>query len=71
MQTKKFQEGVNYCTKVLDIDDGLVEPRIIRGECYLALDEYEKAQNDFKTAHDADSQNQRVRNALILDNRRL
>jgi DnaJ family protein C protein 3 len=57
---KKYNEAISFASKVLELDPDLNEPRIIRGEAYLEIDEFEKAKNDFKAAHDQDRQNQRV-----------
>ncbi len=58
--TKKHDNAITYCSKVLDINFDFMEARILRGESYLAKDEFEAAKNDFRTVHEADRQNQRV-----------
>jgi DnaJ family protein C protein 3 len=58
--TKKFDNAIQYCSKVLEIQDAFLEARIIRAECYLAKDEFEKAKNDFQQAYESDRENERV-----------
>jgi tetratricopeptide (TPR) repeat protein len=60
IQTKAHDKAIDYCTRALAIEDGLIDALIHRGEAYLATEEYEKAKADFGKGHEADRQNERV-----------
>ena len=66
---KRYEKALKYCTLALKENEnqGLILAN--RADCFLSMDEFEKAKNDFKKAHDMDNQNQRVRlyyNTIIL-----
>jgi DnaJ family protein C protein 3 len=63
--TKNYEEAIKYCSRVLDIQEELLEARILRAESYLARDEFERAKNDFQQAYESDRQNQRVLSILM------
>ena len=57
---KRFEKALKMCSAVLQLDENNGEAFANRGDAYLSMDEFEKAKHDFKSAHDTDSQNQRV-----------
>jgi tetratricopeptide (TPR) repeat protein len=62
---KNYENAINFCSKVLNIQEELLEARILRAESYLAIDEFEKAKNDFQQAYESDRQNERVVSCLF------
>ena len=62
---KRFEKALKMCSNVLEIDERNGEAFANRGDAYLTMDEFEKAKHDFKSAHDIDSQNQRVLSLLL------
>ena len=62
---KQYEKALKFCNLALKFDENQAEILANRADCFLSMDEFEKAKNDFKKAHDMDTQNQRVRLSLI------
>lgn len=56
---KRYEKALKVCGIVIQLDEMNGEALANRADAYMSMDEFEKARNDFKSAHDTDNQNQR------------
>lgn len=64
LESRKFQETLATCEKILSLNSNSVEALLLRGEAHLMQDNFQEARNDFNAARQINPNEHRILEAL-------
>jgi len=63
---QNYSDAISNCDKVLDIDKYNIKAWYRRGQAWMALSEFDKANQDFEKARELDPENKEIQTTITL-----